>query len=449
MTEHEGQGDTEHGALPKDAPASMSRRRMLIGSAAVGAALLVGSNPRVFAADADKEIRIGFISPRSGPLGIFGHADPYILELARKHYANGVTLGGQHYRVTILDRDSQSSPSRASQLAQELITKHDIQLMLTTSAPETVNPVSDACEAAGVPSLGTVCPLESFFFGRGGKLGQPSPFKWAFDFSFGVEQFVNMYLSEWGQLKTNRKVGVLYPNDADGTAFREHVEPIFEKNGYKVIDPGPYQDGTTDYASAIAMFNRENCQIFNTAPIPPDFTTFWRQAAQLHYTNKVIIAELAKTGIFPGQVTPLGVLGYNLTSGAYWSPVFPYKSLLNGMSSKQLADDYEHASGRQWTQQLGATMSLFDLARTVLERAKDPMNRSALRDVIPALDVETVAGRVNFRKGPYPNTATTLQIGAQWIKTPAGSKFPVDFVTVEHVGDPNVPIQAKLKPYNS
>jgi len=28
-----------------------------------------------------------------------------------------------------------------------------------------------------------------------------------------------------------------------------------------------------------------------------------------------------------------------------------------------------------------------------------------------------------------------------------GSKFPLDFVLCEHSGDPNVPIQAKLKPY--
>ena len=45
--------------------------------------------------------------------------------------------------------------------------------MLATSTPEVVNPVADACEAAGVPCLSTVDPWESWYFGRGAKPGQP------------------------------------------------------------------------------------------------------------------------------------------------------------------------------------------------------------------------------------------------------------------------------------
>ena len=59
--------------------------------------------------------------------------------------------GGKKYKVEIIDRDSQSDPSRASQLAKALINSDKVDLMLTTSTPEVVNPVSDACEAAGVP----------------------------------------------------------------------------------------------------------------------------------------------------------------------------------------------------------------------------------------------------------------------------------------------------------
>ena len=40
-------------------------------------------------------------------------------------------------------------------------------------------------------------------------------------------------------------------------------------------------------------------------------------------------------------------------------------------------------------------------------------------------------------------------IGAQWVKSKAGSKYPFDLVIVDNAPDPNVPIAAKLLPYNA
>ena len=109
-----------------------------------GAATTTGAAPT-------GNIKIGFVSPRTGPLAAFGEPDPYILELARKKVAGGITVGGKLYSVEIIDRDGQSNPARGAEVAQELINSDKIDLMLTTSTPETANPVSDACEAAGMP----------------------------------------------------------------------------------------------------------------------------------------------------------------------------------------------------------------------------------------------------------------------------------------------------------
>lgn len=425
----------------------ISRRKVIVGGVAGAVALALGG-PRAFAAGTEKVLRIGFISPRSGPLASFGAGDPYVLGLVRAALAKGFTAGDTTYRVEILDRDTQSDPSRASQLANDLINNHKVDLMLSTSTPEVTNPVADACEAAGIPSLSTTVPWESFYFGRGGKPGQPSPFKWSYVFCFGIEMFAKCYLSTWGQIATNKRVGVMYPNDADGTAFREHMIPLLEKDGYKVIDPGPYQDGTTDYSTQIALFKRERCEIFNTAPIPPDFDSFWRQAAQQGFARQVKIVEPAKTGIFPSQVEPLGPLAYNLASGAYWHKVFPYKSTLTGLSGVQLADGYEAATGHQWEQQLGASMALLDSGFAALRASKTPQDKEAVRKALSTLDTTTMVGRINFNTGPFPNVSVTPVIGAQWVKAPAGSKFEFDYVTVEHAADPNVPIQAKLQPFH-
>ncbi|HZG29625.1 branched-chain amino acid transport system substrate-binding protein [Ensifer adhaerens] len=423
---------------------NISRRGFVSASIAGTAALALGG--RGLAADATK-LKVGFISPRTGPLAGFGQTDGYVLEKVRETLAKGVTLGGKAYAVEILDRDTQSDPSRAGQLAKDLINNDGIDMMLVISTPEVINPVSDACEAAGVPCLSTVMPWEAWYFGRGAKPGQPSPFKWTYHFGFGVDEFYKTYVSQWALIETNKKVGVMYPNDADGNAIRASLAPKLAAAGFTIIDPGPYEDGTTDYSSQIALFKKEKIEIFNTFPIPPDFAAFWRQAAQQGLHKQVKIVQVAKTGLFPSDVEALGSLGNKIAGACYWHKAFPYKSSLTGLSGPELADGYEAKSGKEWTQQLGATMSLFDAGFAALNKASDAKDKASVAKALAGLNTETMIGKVDFTSGPFPNVSPGPIIGGQWVKS-QNPKFKYDFVITENATDKNVPVAAKLQPYN-
>ncbi len=429
-------------------------RREFVKKAGIGAGglALAGTLPAALSrtASAADSIKVGFVSPQTGPLASFGESDPFILAQVHKALAGGITAGGKKYAVQIIAKDTQSDPVRSGQLAKELINSDKVDLMLSISTPETVNPVADACEAAGVPSLSTVMPWEAFYFGRGAKPGEPSPFKWTYLFSFGVSDFLNCYVSQWtGPVKTNKKVGVMYPNDADGNAIRAHLGPELAKAGFTIVDPGAYEDGTTDYSALIAKFKAEQCEIFNSFPLPPDFTTFWRQAAQQGYTKVVKICQTSKTGLFPSNIEVLGSLGYNIAGACYWHATFPYKSPLTGMASKEIAEGYEKATGKQWNQQLGATMSLFDAGVAALQGSSDPANKAAVAKALSTLKVTTTIGPIDFTKGPVPNVVSMPIIGTQWVKAKPGSKFKLDYVVTENAGDKNVPVGAPLQPYNS
>jgi branched-chain amino acid transport system substrate-binding protein len=424
-----------------------NRRAVLGVGGAVGLAML--SPTSLFAQTSDANtIRIGFISPRTGPLAGFGEADGFVVDQARKALQGGLTVGGKKYAVEILDRDTQSDPARASQLAKSLINSDKVDLILVTSAPETVNPVSDACEAAGVPCLSTVVPWEAWYFGRGAKPGAPSPFKWTYHFSFGVGDFVTAYVSQWSKLDTNKKVAALYPNDADGNAIRANLAPALAKAGFTIVDAGPYETGTTDFSAQIAKFKAEKCEIFNTFPIPPDFAAFWRQAAQQGYTKMVKIAQAAKTGLFASNVEALGTLGFNIASACYWHKNFPYKSTLTGLTGVQLADGYEAAAGKQWNQQLGASMSLLDAGCEALKTATNPKDKASVAAALGKLKVTTMVGNLDFTKGPVPNVSTSVLIGTQWVKAPANAKYKYDYVITENAADPKVPVAAKLISYS-
>jgi branched-chain amino acid transport system substrate-binding protein len=396
-------------------------------------------------------IKIGFVSPITGPASGFGEPDSYAIGLAKNAFKNGLTVGGTNYSVEIVSRDGQSTPSVGASVAQDLIQNQKVDLMLATSTPETVNPVSDACEAAGVPCISTVVPWEAWYLGRGAKVGQPSPFKFTFHFCFGVEQFFNAYTHLWPQVATNKKVGVMWPNDADGNAIRGALGPLLKQAGYTIVDPGAYEDGTNDYTAQIQKFISEDCQIFNTFPIPPDFATFWRQAAQQGYTKHVKIGQIAKTGLFPSQVSSLGSIGNGLASGVYWAPTWPYKSSLTGISSKDLASGYETSSGKQWNQQLGPSLALFDVAQAVLKASGNPKDKAKVAAAMKTLAVDTPIGHLDWSKpatlagAPVPNVVAAPIIGGQWKQNV--SKWPVDFVICENSSDSNVPVASTLQPY--
>jgi branched-chain amino acid transport system substrate-binding protein len=424
-----------------DGLGATNRRAVLGVGGAVGLAML---NPAsLFAQTSDANtIKVGFISPRTGPLAGFGEADGFVLDQARKTLQAGLTVGGKKYSVEILDRDTQSDPARASQLAKSLINSDKVDMILVTSA------VSDACEAAGVPCLSTVVPWEAWYFGRGAKPGAPSPFKWTYHFSFGVGDFVTAYSSQWSKLSTNKKVAALYPNDADGNAIRANLAPALTKAGFTIVDAGPYETGTTDFSAQIALFKAEKCEIFNTFPIPPDFAAFWRQAAQQGYTKMVKIAQAAKTGLFASNVEALGALGFNIASACYWHKNFPYKSTLTGMTGLQLADGYEAAAGKQWNQQLGASMSLLDAGFEALKTAANPKDKTSVAAALGKLKVTTMVGNLDFTKGPVPNVSTSVLIGTQWVKAAAGAKYKYDYVITENAADSKVPVTAKLISYS-
>jgi branched-chain amino acid transport system substrate-binding protein len=425
-----------------------SRREVLRGglaAAGVAVASPLLSACKKSGSSGGSTLKVGYVSPRTGATAGFGEPDGYVLELARKALAAGLTIGGTKYDVQVIDKDSQSNPQRSAQVANELITGEGVDLMLTTSTPETVNPVSDACEAAGVPCISTVVPWEAWYFGRGGKPGAPSPFKFTYHFCFGVEQFANAYTHLWPQVETNKKVAVMWPNDADGNAIRQALGPLLTKAGYTIVDPGAYTDGTNDYSSQIAQFKAEQCEIFNTFPIPPDFATFWQQAAQQSYKPK--IAQIAKTGLFPSQVEALGEIGVKLASGAYWSPTWPYKSSLTGVSSKELGDGYQTSSGKQWNQQLGPSLALFDAAAAALKAVANPKDKAGLAKALAALEVDTPVGHLAWGKGPVANVVATPIIGGQWVAAPAGSKYKLEFVLCENSSDTNVPVASKLQLY--
>ena len=417
-----------------------SRRTVLGGVAATAAAAAL---PMPAIAQ-NKAVRLGYVSPQTGPLAAFAEADEFILSGVR------AAMAEKGIDAEIVDKDSQSNPNRAAEVASELIIDEEVDIILVASTPETTNPVSTQAEIEGVPCISTVAPWQPYFIGRQGNPGDPDssqPFEFPYHFFWGLEDVIAVFTDMWSQVETNKVVGGLFPNDGDGNAWGDPnvgFPPVLAEQGFELVDPGRYQNLTDDFTAQINAFKQAGAEIVTGVPIPPDFTTFWTQARQQGFNPKV--ASIGKAILFPVAVEALGENGENLSSEVWWSPNHPFTSSLTGQSAADLAGAYTEETGRQWTQPIGFVHALFEVAADVVGRVDDPTDREAVAEAIGATDLETICGRIAWNGEGLPpfaqkNVAKTPLVGGQW-RSMDGA---YDLVITANSNAPDIPTGGEMQ----
>jgi branched-chain amino acid transport system substrate-binding protein len=386
-----------------------------------------------------KTIRIGHVSPRTGPLAGFGEADGFVLDQVRAIVAKGLESGGKTFPVEIASKDSQSSGTRASEVAAELILRDKVDLIVASATPDTTNPVADQAEVNEVPCISTNCPWQPYFFGRNGDPNKG--FTWTYHFFWGLEDVIAAFLALWDGQPTNKVIGGLFPNDADGNAWgdpQRGLPPALAQAGYRLIDPGRYQVMNNDFTSQITRFKEVGAEIVTGNMIPPDFATFWSQAAQQNFHPKIV--TIGKALLFPSVVKSLGPRGNGLTSEIWWTPNYPFKSGLTGQSAQQLTDAYTAATKRPWSQPIGYQHALFEIAIDVLKRAKS-LQPKAILDAIVATNYNSMVGPVHWTGQPVKNVSKTPLVAGQWQRRDGA----IELVITANKPAPEIPIGGELE----
>ena len=424
----------------------MITRRKFLGNAAATGALVTTSGLALPAIAQGKTIKVGYVSPQTGPLAAFAEADKFIID----GFAAAVKAAGLDIQVIV--KDSQSSPNRAADVARELIVDDEISLMLVASTPETTNPVTTTCEAEEVPCLSTVAPWQPWFIGQQANPGAPDtwkPFEFGYHFFWGLEDVIAVFTNMWAQVETNKQVGGLFPNDGDGNAWGDPnvgFPPALAQQGYTLTDPGRYQNLSDDFSAQINAFKQAKAEIVTGVMIPPDFTTFWNQARQQGFTPKV--ASMGKAILFPQAVEALGDAGHNLSSEVWWSPSHPFASSLTGQSSAELAAGFTEATKRPWTQPIGFVHALFEVTADVMKRASDPTDTRTVLEALAATRLDTIVGPLAWNGANLPpfaarNVAKTPLVGGQWRLKDGGG---YDLVITDNKTAPNIPTGGAMEP---
>jgi len=218
----------------------LSRRALLNCAGAAALRWRVGG--AFFRRRANNTLKVGFISPRTGRSA--ASAKPTATAgCRRKSLASGFAVGDKTFDVKISRSGTQFRPSRAGQLAKGLINsaqdRHDAgRLHARDDQPGGRTPA----RRPRAPCLSTVMPWEAWYFGAARSPARPRRSNGPTTSASASKSSTRPTSRSGNLIPTNKKVGVLYPNDADGNAIRQHLAPALAKDGFTIVDAGPYED---------------------------------------------------------------------------------------------------------------------------------------------------------------------------------------------------------------
>lgn len=416
----------------------ISRRTLLRGAGAGMISTL--ALPGYLRAQTAGRIRMAYITPATGPLGLFGETDGYTVQKIRAALGGTITsANGDVYELEILERDSQSNPNKAAEIAGDLILNDEVHLMVPASTTDTILPVMEQSELYEAPCISAGAPWQAVIMPRGG-----GEFDWTYHFFWGLDEALNTYVGLWNGLDSNKVVGMLFPQNIDGETWgnEEYGLPAPTRAaGYEVVIPGYFQPRTNDFSAQIAEFKAKGCEIIGGIAYPDDLKTFVTQCNQQGFKPKAITVAAAL--LFPGGVEAMGGLGNGMTTEVWWTPAFPFKSSLTGQTGREIADQWEADQKRQWTQPLGYSHALIEVAIDILKRSADPLDREANREAMAATDLATVCGPVRFAGTPHRNICTMPIFGGQWVQ---GANWPYDLKIVDNTVNQLFPPEQKIVP---
>lgn len=388
-------------------------------------------------AETGREVKLGFVVPQTGPYSLAAVPDRYIVKRWQEFVGDGVVLGdGKKHAIKFEVADSQSSSSRAGEVAGGLINDAKIDMMMGAAGPDNVIPVADQAEAFGIPCVTDDAPWEAYWNSRG---APAEGFKWTYHWHFGQRDTQRVYFDIWSQFPNNKVYGALWPNDADGNAYRKSWPGAIEKNGWKLSDPGAFEPGLEDYGAVIATFKKDGADIVAGVVTAPDFTNFFKQALQQGYHPKQI--TIAKSCQDYQTIESLGDIALYLTTAIYWHPRFPFKSSLTGETCQQFADAYEADTGEQWQPRI-YHYSVFEVALHALKQVPDLDDKAAIVKAVSTAKLDTLSGPIDFSapvdingRHPVPNVCVTPIGAGQWVK---GEKHPYDQKITSTLGSPEL-----------
>ena len=250
--------------------------------------------------------------------------------------------------------------------------------------------------------------------------------------------------------RPTRSVGGLFPNDGDGNAWGDKqvgLPPALDKAGFKLFDPGRYQNLTDNFSAQINAFKEANCADHHRR----------RAAAGLHHLLEAgVAARLQAEGGLGRQGDPVPGRGRGARQGRQQSVV---GSLVVAEPSVQVvAQRHEREAARRrlragHQEAMDAADRLHPFAvRGRGRRAEAHARRSAtprrrsMRSPRPISTPSSArcSGTATACRPSPPRTSPRRRWSAASGASSDGNKY--DIVITDNKTAPNIPVGGKMEP---
>jgi branched-chain amino acid transport system substrate-binding protein len=230
----------------------------------------------------DKEIKIGGISPYSGPASAYGAIGKAIGAYIDKVNAEGGVNGRKLNWVSL---DDGYNPAKTVEQARRLVEEEEVLFVFNTLGTPPNSAIHKYMNAKKVPQL---------FVATGAtKWGDPKNFPWTMGWQPNYQSESKVFVAHLLETKPNAKVAILYQNDDYGKDYVKGFEDglgdkaktmIVSKLSYEVTDPTVDSQLLSIKASGADTFFNVTTPKFAAMVIKKNAELGWKP---LHYLNSV------------------------------------------------------------------------------------------------------------------------------------------------------------------
>jgi ABC-type branched-subunit amino acid transport system substrate-binding protein len=230
----------------------------------------------------DKEIKIGGISPYSGPASAYGAIGKAIDAYFKKVNAEGGINGRQ---VKFVSLDDGYNPARTVEQARKLVEQEEVLLLFNTLGTPPNTAIHKYMNQKKVPQL---------FVATGATLwGDPKNFPWTMGWQPSYQSEGKIYAQHILDTKPNAKIGILMQNDDYGRDYlKGFLDGLGDKAKSMVVKQVTYEvtDPTVD--SQMVELKASGADTFFNITTPKFAAQAIRKAAEIgwkptHYLNSV------------------------------------------------------------------------------------------------------------------------------------------------------------------
>ncbi|MCR5214220.1 MAG: ABC transporter substrate-binding protein [Eubacterium sp.] len=388
-------------------------------------------------------IKIGYVNPTTGPLAGNGEGcDWAVKQITDYVEANPITINGKEMGFEVVVYDSESDANKCSELTQKLIEEDQVDMIIAIQTPNTVIPVAEVAERYEIPCIASQSPIDPLAHSR-------DTFNWTYCSFYTLDDVYESQRAMWSvaghEPGSGAKVGLLFANDADGTAWHDIFVKRLADDGYTVVDPGQYPSGTTDFTSLANTFKTEDIDVIAGTNIPPDFMNSYNACISAGVEADAV--TMGKCCLLESDVNALGDLSDGIMTQVWWAPTNPFTSGLTGVSSEEIAKKYaEDNEGRVMPQPTAYAYEALELAVQTFKNTKS-MDKNDIKASLASLDVDTIVGHVKYdQEMDGLHFARTVLCGGQWQRDENGD---LKLVIIDNSIHPEIPLTGSYQEGNA